>query len=241
METENLNMDREIKSIMGQVKNLILMSEEWGLAPPELSETTLNYLEDGPAPVRSLEDLRRFIGDCQRCRLSHGRTHLVFGEGSHRARLVFVGEGPGRDEDREGRPFVGEAGKLLTKIIHAMGLQREDVYICNVVKCRPPGNRNPEPDEIRTCIPFLRKQLGIIRPRVICTLGLVAIQGLMESEFTMKDIRGKWLSYMDNLSSGLSFTKSRRKASGMGGCPENYGTLGTGGQTRWLIKGKDFS
>ena len=197
METGNLNLDREIKSIMGHIKNLIFMCEEWGLAPPELSEPTLTYLEDGPDPIRSLDDLRRFVGDCKRCRLSHGRTHLVFGEGSHQARLVFVGEGPGREEDREGSPFVGEAGKLLTKIIHAMGLTREDVYICNVVKCRPPGNRNPEPDEIRTCIPFLKKQLRMIRPQVICTLGLVAIQGLMGSEFLMKEQRGKWLSCMD--------------------------------------------
>jgi uracil-DNA glycosylase family 4 len=144
-----------------------------------------------------LESLAAFIGDCKRCKLSQKRTHLVFGEGSPKARLVFVGEGPGADEDAAGRPFVGEAGKLLTRIIEGgMGLKREDVYICNVVKCRPPNNRDPEPDEVQTCLPFLKQQLAIIRPEVICTLGRIAVQTLLGREFKITQERGNWFSFM---------------------------------------------
>jgi uracil-DNA glycosylase len=168
----------------------------------------LNYLEDGiPAyqgkkkrddTLTSLVALRAFIGDCQRCKLHRGRNNLVFGEGSPRAKLVFVGEGPGREEDIIGRPFVGDAGKLLTKIIeNGMGLTREEVYICNVVKCRPPGNRDPENDEIETCLPFLKQQLGIIKPEVICILGRIAGQALLGGDFKITHKRGVWHSYMD--------------------------------------------
>jgi len=146
----------------------------------------------------SLEDLRDFIGECKRCKLWRGRTNLVFGEGSHKARLVFVGEGPGREEDIAGRPFVGEAGKLLTRIIeNGMGLKRNEVYICNVVKCRPPRNRDPEKDEIEACLPFLEQQLRIISPEVICTLGRVSAQALLGGEFKITRERGKWFSFMD--------------------------------------------
>src|SRR5207342_1747831 len=116
----------------------------------------------------SLDALRAAIGDCQRCKLASHRTNLVFGVGNANARLAFVGEGPGADEDAQGEPFVGRAGQLLTEIItKGMRLRREDVYICNVVKCRPPGNRNPEPDEVAACEPFLRAQLAAVKPRVI--------------------------------------------------------------------------
>jgi len=145
----------------------------------------------------SLEALSEYIGECQRCKLKKARKHIVFGEGSPKARLVFVGEGPGREEDLEGRPFVGEAGKLLTRIIKAMGLTREEVYICNVVKCRPPRNRDPEKDEIEACLPFLRQQLNIIRPEVICVLGRIAGQHLLRMDFKITKERGKWHSYMD--------------------------------------------
>ncbi|MBW1902733.1 MAG: uracil-DNA glycosylase [Deltaproteobacteria bacterium] len=137
-----------------------------------------------------------YVGDCRRCKLHEGRTRLVFGEGAPRARLVFVGEGPGREEDLEGRPFVGEAGKLLTRIIeNGMGLARKDVYICNIVKCRPPKNRDPEGDEIKSCIPFLRQQLKIIQPEVICALGRVAGQAMLGGDFKISRERGRWLSY----------------------------------------------
>jgi len=152
--------------------------------------------EMGARGAEPLEALQKFIGDCKRCKLHLGRKNLVFGEGNPRARLVFVGEGPGRDEDIVGKPFVGEAGKLLTRIIeNGMGLQRENVYICNVVKCRPPRNRDPEKDEVETCLPFLEQQIRIIGPEVICTLGRVAAQTLLGDKFRITRGRGTWRSY----------------------------------------------
>ncbi len=123
-----------------------------------------------PATDRSLEAIRQELGDCKRCKLSNGRTQIVFGVGNPKAELVFVGEGPGAEEDAQGVPFVGAAGQLLTKMIEAMGLRRADVYICNVVKCRPPGNRDPEPEEIEACEPFLKAQLAAIQPRGVRAL-----------------------------------------------------------------------
>lgn len=143
----------------------------------------------------TLEEIRAEIGDCTRCKLSEGRTHIVFGEGNPKARLVFVGEGPGRDEDLQGRPFVGRAGQLLNKIIEAMGLKREDVYICNVVKCRPPENRAPEPDEMATCEQFLFKQLRSIEPEVIVCLGSTAAQSILKSKLSLGSLRGKFHQY----------------------------------------------
>lgn len=188
---------RELKEIAGHAKRLLKANADMGLDPPGLSAAPSKPSEHGPAGTKTLEELRNFIGDCRRCKLCEGRTQLVFGEGNPRARLVFVGEGPGKDEDMEGRPFVGEAGKLLTRIIeNGMGLKREDVYICNVVKCRPPKNRVPEKDEVDTCLPFLKRQLEIIRPEVICALGLTAAQNLLNRPFTMNRERGKWVSCM---------------------------------------------
>jgi uracil-DNA glycosylase len=135
------------------------------------------------------------IGDCTRCKLHRGRTKLVFGDGNPKAELVFVGEGPGRDEDAQGLPFVGRAGKLLTQMIEAMGLQRQDVYICNVVKCRPPENRTPEKDEVETCSPFLLRQLDAISPKVIVCLGSVAAQTLLETNRGISHFRGEWLDF----------------------------------------------
>ena len=133
--------------------------------------------------------------DCTRCKLHRGRTKLVFGDGNAKAQLVFVGEGPGRDEDMQGLPFVGRAGKLLTQMIEAMGLQRKDVYICNVVKCRPPENRTPEKDEVQTCSPFLIRQLDAIAPKVIVCLGSVAAQTLLETNRGISHFRGEWLEF----------------------------------------------
>jgi len=145
---------------------------------------------------RSLEELFAAIGDCRRCKLCSGRTNVVFGVGSPRARLMFVGEGPGRDEDLQGEPFVGRAGQLLTDIItKGMGLKREDVYIANVVKCRPPENRNPEPDEVAACEPFLKKQIELVRPEVIVALGKFAVQTLLRSKVPISRLRGNWHSY----------------------------------------------
>jgi DNA polymerase len=127
-----------------------------------------------------------------RCKLARGRTHIVFGQGNPAARLVFVGEGPGQEEDLAGEPFVGAAGQLLTKIIEAMRLRREDVYIANVVKCRPPGNRVPEEDEIASCSPFLRRQIAAIRPVFVCTLGACAAQTLLRTRTPISRLRGRF-------------------------------------------------
>jgi DNA polymerase len=143
------------------------------------------------APER-LEALRQHIGPCTRCKLHQlGRRQVVFGTGNPHAALMFVGEGPGADEDQQGEPFVGRAGQLLTKIIEAIGLARGDVYIANVIKCRPPGNRNPEPDEIATCGPFLIEQVDIIRPRVVVALGTFATQTLLGTDAPISRLRGQ--------------------------------------------------
>lgn len=146
-----------------------------------------------PAPEdgEGLAALRDSLAGCKRCRLHSGRTNLVFGEGSTQSGLVFVGEGPGFEEDRRGRPFVGRAGKLLDKMIRAIGFSREQVYICNVVKCRPPENRTPQADEIEACSPFLRGQIELLRPRVICALGGCAAQVLAGNASPISRLRGK--------------------------------------------------
>ena len=143
----------------------------------------------------SLERIREDIGDCKRCRLCQQRNKIVFGSGSARAEIVFVGEGPGRDEDIQGLPFVGRAGKLLTQMIEAMGLKRDDVYICNVVKCRPPENRAPEPDEMETCSPFLYRQIAVIKPKAIVCLGAIAFQALYGAKQSISRLRGQWLEF----------------------------------------------
>ena len=143
----------------------------------------------------TLLKIRDDIGDCTRCKLHKGRHKIVFGDGSAKAQLVFVGEGPGADEDAQGLPFVGRAGKLLTQMIEAMGLERKDVYICNVVKCRPPENRAPEPDEVATCSPYLLRQIDVIQPRVIVCLGAVAAKTLLETNRGITQFRGQWLEW----------------------------------------------
>jgi uracil-DNA glycosylase family 4 len=142
-----------------------------------------------------LKVVRDDLGDCQRCKLAPSRTKLVFGVGNPNADLLFVGEAPGADEDAQGEPFVGKAGQLLTKMIEAMGYRREDVYICNVLKCRPPGNRNPEPDEVAACEPFLKRQLGAIRPRMIVALGKFAVQCLLRDDSPISRLRGNFRTY----------------------------------------------
>jgi DNA polymerase len=146
--------------------------------------------------LTALTALRADIGDCTRCKLHRlGRTQVVFGVGNPDADLMFVGEAPGRDEDLQGFPFVGRAGQLLTKIIEAIALKREDVYIANVIKCRPPENRNPEPDEVETCEPFLFRQIDIIKPRVIVALGKFAAQALLRTLDPISRLRGRVYDY----------------------------------------------
>jgi len=153
----------------------------------------------GEAPGRiegdTLERTRADLGDCQRCKLAPHRRTIVFGAGNPRAELVFVGEAPGADEDAQGLPFVGRAGQLLTHWIESLRLKREDVYICNVIKCRPPGNRSPEKDEIETCSPFLLRQLDVIHPRLICCLGSVALQMLLGKPVSITRLRGQFFDY----------------------------------------------
>jgi DNA polymerase len=167
-----------------------------GEPAPQVSATAeaspLSGIEDKTAALRAI---REDIGDCTRCRLHKGRTNLVFGVGNVNAELMFVGEGPGADEDAQGEPFVGRAGQLLNNMISAMGLRREEVYIANVVKCRPAGNRTPEKDECDTCSPFLMRQIGVIQPKVIVALGAVAAKNLLAMNDSMANLRGRWYEF----------------------------------------------
>jgi DNA polymerase len=148
-------------------------------------------------PTAALKLIREDLGDCTRCKLhKQGRKQIVFGVGNPRADLMFVGEGPGADEDTQGEPFVGRAGQLLNNMIKAMGIRREDVYIANVVKCRPPGNRTPERDECETCSPFLMRQIAVVRPKVVVALGAVASKSLLAMNASMSDLRGRFYDFM---------------------------------------------
>jgi len=159
----------------------------FGEAAPSLTETL--HADE------TVEDIRRDLGDCRRCKLATTRTNIVFGEGDPKAELMFIGEGPGADEDATGRPFVGRAGQLLTKMIEAIDLKREDVYIANVVKSRPPGNRAPEADEVKACIPFLFRQIEAIRPKLIVALGNPAMQALLDTKIGITKMRGQLQDY----------------------------------------------
>jgi DNA polymerase len=155
--------------------------EKWGQGQQYLTET--------------LEDIRADLGECRRCRLAQERNHIVFGDGNFRAKLIFIGEGPGFDEDQQGKPFVGAAGQLLTRIIEAIKLTRSQVYICNIIKCRPPRNRNPQPDEIDSCYPFLERQIASIQPDLICALGTFAAQTLLKTATPISKLRGRFHEY----------------------------------------------
>ena len=177
----------DLRAAVRGAKQQLEAFEAWGVRD-------VPALRRNASPASSSEawtGLERDVSTCTRCPLYRTATHPVFGEGHRRAKLVFVGEAPGRDEDLQGRPFVGAAGKLLTKMIEAMGLKREDVYICNVLKHRPPQNRLPEPDEAEACLPYLLQQLALIRPTVICTLGAVAARALLGPEASISKIRGQ--------------------------------------------------
>jgi uracil-DNA glycosylase family 4 len=168
-------------------------------APPE--ESTLEVIAGRPEagvadPVKALKLIREDLGDCTRCRLAkQGRKQIVFGVGDPKAELMFIGEAPGADEDQQGEPFVGRAGQLLTNMIKAMGLGREQVYIANIIKCRPPNNRTPERDECETCSPFLMRQIATIQPKVIVALGAVAAKTLLAMSDSMSNLRGRWYQF----------------------------------------------
>jgi uracil-DNA glycosylase family 4 len=191
-----------LSETLGAVKHTLQQMSRWGTAGFACSRESQAKIERwtresnrAPEFPETLQHIRADLGDCQRCGLAAKRSHIVFGEGDPSARLVFVGEGPGHEEDRSGRPFVGAAGQLLSKIIEAMKLRRDQIYICNVIKCRPPGNRNPEPDEITACRPFLERQLTAIAPQVICTLGAFAAQSLLNDTAPISRLRGRFHDY----------------------------------------------
>jgi DNA polymerase len=168
------------------------------VAEEDIFEALTPKPESGVAdPAAALKLIREDLGDCTRCKLhKQGRKQIVFGVGNPRAELMFVGEGPGADEDAQGEPFVGRAGQLLNNMIKAMGLRREDVYIANVVKCRPPGNRTPERDECDTCSPFLMRQIAVIKPKVVVALGAVAAKNLLAINAPMAELRGRFYDFM---------------------------------------------
>lgn len=194
----------------GDVLNELALLRELGYTHLDLvgsRQLTVDRIEEpaavAVAPVNSqlstansdFDSLRAEALACTKCRLAGGRKNVVFGVGNPNADLMFIGEAPGRDEDERGEPFVGRAGQLLTDIIKAMKLTRDDVYIANVIKCRPPENRNPEPDELDACRPFIRRQVELIQPKVIVTLGRFGLQSLTEKGYGISAVRGKWLEY----------------------------------------------
>ena len=162
---------------------------------PAVPGIVVPALLEGPSPWSTLEEVAATIAGCRKCFLCQGRTRTVPGEGNPEARLMFVGEGPGQTEDETGRPFVGRAGELLTKMIEAIDLQRDQVFIANVVKCRPPQNRKPLPDEIAACSPYLERQIGLIRPAVLVALGATAAEAMLGVKRSLTDLRGRVHSY----------------------------------------------
>jgi uracil-DNA glycosylase family 4 len=199
-----MNRKESARIVLDNLRTYIQLYREWGLEGVSVKlpmAIPVGARRAVPLPTTqpiigsksaALAALRDEIGDCKRCKLHSGRTQLVFGSGSPDAGLMFVGEAPGEEEDRQGLPFVGKAGQLLTRIIEAMGLKREDVYIANIIKCRPPGNRNPEPDEIASCSPFIKRQIEILQPKVICALGSFAAQTLLGTGQKISQLRGRF-------------------------------------------------
>ena len=182
-------MDENINGLISDLKTYLEYLKGMGIV--SLPSSEMEPEKPTRSQVLTLEEVRKELGDCKRCKLHRGRKTIVFGEGNEKATLMLVGEGPGYDEDVQGRPFVGKAGQLLTKILQSINLPREEVYIANIIKCRPPQNRNPEPDEIQSCHPFLIKQIGVIQPKIICALGTFSAQTLLETDTKITALRGK--------------------------------------------------
>lgn len=182
-------MDQAIHELINALRSYLEYLKGMGITYLPFNQTPLN-------PILSLERIRNELGDCKRCKLHKTRRTIVFGEGNEKATLMFIGEGPGYDEDVQGRPFVGKAGQLLTKIIQSVNLRREEVYITNIIKCRPPQNRNPQPDEIQSCHPFLMKQIETIKPKIICALGTFSAQTLLQTDSKITTLRGTFYDIM---------------------------------------------
>jgi DNA polymerase len=183
-------MDENINELISDLKTYLEYLKGMGIVSLPASEMKAD--EPGQSNIITLAEVRKELGDCKRCKLHRGRKTIVFGEGNEKATLMLIGEGPGYDEDVQGRPFVGKAGQLLTKILQSINLPREEVYIANIIKCRPPQNRNPEPDEIQSCTPFLMKQIGVIQPKIICALGTFSAQTLLKTDTKITALRGKF-------------------------------------------------
>lgn len=194
-------MKNEIKELLEDIKTHLKYQKIMGIEEIPVRTGIERHRKESVAKGRrreadnELERIRAEIGDCKRCKLCKTRRNIVFGAGNPDAELMFVGEGPGADEDEQGLPFVGRAGQLLTKIIEAMKLTRNDVYIANCVKCRPPNNRNPEPDELETCMPFLMKQIEAVDPRIIVCLGGVAAKDMLRTDVPISKLRGKLVEW----------------------------------------------
>jgi len=182
-------MDENINELISDLKTYLEYLKGMGIVSIPVSENIPEKLTQ--SEILTLKEVRKELGDCKRCKLHRGRKTIVFGEGNEKATLMFIGEGPGYDEDVQGRPFVGKAGQLLTKIIQSINLSREEVYIANIIKCRPPQNRNPELDEIQSCHPFLMKQISVIQPKIICALGTFSAQTLLKTDTKITALRGK--------------------------------------------------
>jgi len=184
-------MDENTSELIGDLKSYLEYLKGMGISSLPAAENVPKKVVPSRSETLTLAEVRKELGDCQRCKLHRTRRTIVFGEGNPKAALMFIGEGPGYDEDVQGRPFVGKAGQLLTKIIESIDLSREEVYIANIIKCRPPQNRNPEPDEIESCNPFLMKQIRVIQPKIICALGTFSAQTLLKTDTKITALRGK--------------------------------------------------
>ncbi|MDI6853654.1 MAG: uracil-DNA glycosylase [Deltaproteobacteria bacterium] len=185
-----------LKELTGLLKEWLAFQGRLGWQGTAPSEEVKQVREPGAAaPTPTLKEIREAMEHCRKCKLGRGRTNLVFGEGSPNAEIMFIGEAPGEEEDRQGRPFVGPAGQVLNNLLNKLGLSREEVYITNVVKSRPPNNRDPEPDEIAACLPFLQQQIKAIRPKVIVALGRIAAQTLLNTREPITKLRGRWHKY----------------------------------------------
>jgi uracil-DNA glycosylase len=191
--TENFIPQTEQREEMAARKSVVAKVADESILPV----LTMHPEQSVTDPIDALKLIREDLGDCTRCKLhKQGRKQIVFGVGNPRSELMFVGEGPGADEDSQGEPFVGRAGQLLNNMIKAMGIRREDVYIANVVKCRPPSNRTPERDECETCSPFLMRQIAVVKPKVVVALGAVAAKNLLAINAPMSELRGRFYDFM---------------------------------------------
>ena len=181
-------MDENVHEMIGNLKFYLEYLKSIGIGFLPTSEGDSEKVPR--TEILTLAEVRKELGDCKRCKLHRVRRTIVFGEGNEKSSLMVIGEGPGYDEDAQGRPFVGKAGQLLTRILQSINLTREEVYITNIVKCRPPQNRNPEPDEIQSCNPFLMKQIDVIQPKIICALGTFSTRTLLKTDTKITALRG---------------------------------------------------